>query len=290
MEYTIQNGILSVSAETDGAQLTSIRGRDGTEYLWQGDPAYWTGRAPNLFPYIGRLCGGTYTYRGGRYALPIHGLAPHLPFAPAEQGAEEMAFTLRSDAATLAQYPFQFRFEVRYRLRGAVLDMIYTVENLGGETMFFALGAHPGFRIPLSPGHAFEEYSVCFPEPCRPRRIPFSDRGLALPPIPYGLEGGSRIPLRHGLFDQDAVVLEGTPKSVTLKCGGDAHGVTVSFPGIKYVGFWHQAGKGAPYVCVEPWSSLPSREGVTEDLETQPDLLSLPAGRTYVNTVTIEAH
>ena len=42
----------------------SITAADGTEYLWNGDPAYWTGRAPNLFPYVGRLTNDRYAYGG----------------------------------------------------------------------------------------------------------------------------------------------------------------------------------------------------------------------------------
>ena len=50
MIHTIQNQHLQVSASTAGAELRSIRGCGGTEYLWQGDPAYWGDRAPNIFP------------------------------------------------------------------------------------------------------------------------------------------------------------------------------------------------------------------------------------------------
>lgn len=287
MKYTIQNGTLTVAAETDGAQLASILGPDGTEYLWQGDPAFWTGRAPNLFPYIGRLTDGVCTYRGERYSMPTHGLAPHRPFALAEQTGSEMAFVLGWDEDTLTQYPFRFRFEVRYRLRGNALDTVYTVENQGAETMYFALGAHPGFRVPLEEGGVFEDYLVRFPERCAPRRVSFSERCLTLEPVPYALEDGDHISLHHALFDQDAVVLEGTPKAVTLERRGGGRSVTVAFPDMDYIGFWHFPHKAAPYLCIEPWSSLPSREGVIEDLERQPGLLSLPAGATYRSTVAI---
>lgn len=290
MKHTIQNGILTVAAEPEGAQLASLLGPDGTEYLWQGDPAFWSGRAPNLFPYIGRLNEGAYTYRGTRYSLPLHGLAPHLPFSLTEQNETEMAFVLTWDEATLAQYPFRFQFEVRYRLRGNTLDLAYTVKNQGDAPMPFALGAHPGFRVPLTGNHSFESYRVRFPEACSPKRVLFSERGLTLDAVPYALECGDRISLSHALFDQDAIVLEGTPKTVTLESVDAGPAVTVSFPGMNYVGFWHCPRKSAPFLCIEPWSSLPSRDGVTEDLERQPGLLILPAGEHYMNTVTITIH
>jgi hypothetical protein len=38
--------------------------------LRQGDAAYWSGRAPNLFPYAARLTGGGYYMDGRLYGLP----------------------------------------------------------------------------------------------------------------------------------------------------------------------------------------------------------------------------
>ena len=56
MIYTIENEYLSVSVEDIGAQLKSIyHKKSETEFLWQGDPKYWKGRAYNLFPIVCRL-------------------------------------------------------------------------------------------------------------------------------------------------------------------------------------------------------------------------------------------
>jgi hypothetical protein len=49
----------------------------------------------------------------------------------------------------------------------------------------------------------------------------------------------------------------------------------VEFPQMPYVGFWHWPKAEVPYVCIEPWSSLPSRKDRVEDLEQQENLLSL---------------
>ena len=59
MLHTIENDFLRVSVDDTGAQLMAITAADGTEYLWNGDSAYWGGRAPNLFPYVGRLTNDT---------------------------------------------------------------------------------------------------------------------------------------------------------------------------------------------------------------------------------------
>lgn len=60
MIYTIENEFLRVSAEDDGAQLSSVELKEnGKEFLWQGDPSVWYGRAPVLFPIIGQLLDGS---------------------------------------------------------------------------------------------------------------------------------------------------------------------------------------------------------------------------------------
>ena len=76
MIYTIENKFLRVSAEDDGAQLSSVELKEnGKEFLWQGDPSVWYGRAPVLFPIIGQLLDGKYRYNGREYEMPKHGFA-----------------------------------------------------------------------------------------------------------------------------------------------------------------------------------------------------------------------
>ena len=66
MEFCLNNEKLCVRVSSLGAELRSVRGADGTEYLWQGDERFWRGRATNIFPYVGRLTGDSYLWRGAR--------------------------------------------------------------------------------------------------------------------------------------------------------------------------------------------------------------------------------
>lgn len=93
---------MRAEAETWEAQLLSVRSSDGTEYPWQGDPAYWSDRAPNLFPYVARLTDGKYYLDGRLYHMEIHGLAPYFDFALKEAGPTQMIFELSSNKKTLA--------------------------------------------------------------------------------------------------------------------------------------------------------------------------------------------
>ena len=51
----LENEYLRVEFSTIGGALTSIKDKDGVEYLWQGNPEYWGGQAPVLFPICGSV-------------------------------------------------------------------------------------------------------------------------------------------------------------------------------------------------------------------------------------------
>ncbi|MBO5129779.1 MAG: aldose 1-epimerase family protein [Oscillospiraceae bacterium] len=287
MLYHIRNEHLQVSVSAAGAELMSIKGVDGTEYLWQGDSAYWSDRAPNIFPYVARLTKGSYTYQGKTYHLPIHGFAPTALFTVTEESADAVTFSLESCPEFYEMYPFNFRFSIRYHLEGSTLHVELKVENLDNKAMFFGLGGHPGINAPLEEGLGFEDYYLQFP-PCSPRRVEFTPACFITGrEDPFPLENG-KLPLHHDMFNDDAIVLKGMADRVTLRSDKGQRAVTLIAPDLPVYGFWHMPKTDAPYICLEPWSSLPSRQDVVEDLETQPDLIRLEAGKTYMTTWSLQ--
>lgn len=288
MLYTLQNSAVTATVDSLGAQLTSLTGADGTEYLWNGDAAFWSSRSPLLFPYVGRLTDGHYTYRGQSYALPIHGFARSMDFQVISAASEQLLLRLTHTPETLDHYPFPFALTVTYTLAGAALCISYTVENTGGEAMFFGLGGHPGFRVPLEVGKSFTDYRLTFAQPCRPDQVLLSPRYMiGGSTAPFPLENGDALPLTHGLFDDDAIILQHMDKTVTLSAGPGSRGVTLSLPQMRYLGIWHTPHSEAPFVCLEPWVSLPSRDGVVEDFSQQADLVRLEGGAIYQNRWSI---
>lgn len=100
---------------------------------------------------------------------------------------------------------------------------------------------------------------------------------------PYPLADQQSILLRHELFDNDAVILKNVAREVSIVSEKVNKSITVSYPQMPYVGFWHKPKTAAPYVCVEPWLSLPGRHGVTEDFSCRSDLIHLAPGGKYEN-------
>ncbi len=289
MEFTITNNHVTVTASRLGAELRAVNGADGASFLWQGNSDIWAGRAPNLFPYIARLTDGQYILKGKRYTLPIHGFASTSEFELKARDETSMVFSLTSNNRTLMYYPFDFIFEVMYEIQENILVQTYTVKNLNKDIMYFGIGAHPGFNVPMDDSACFEDYFLEFEKPSSPVRIGFSeDCFLNGSDIPYHLEDMKKLLLSHALFDNDAIVLKDMSDCVTLRSKHGKHRICVHYPGMKYLGLWHMPHTTANYICIEPWSSLPSRKGIIEDLEQQKDLLSLPGGEIYKTSVTYE--
>ncbi len=282
MLLTIQNENHKLRIDTLGAQLMGIQSADGTEYLWQGDPKYWADRSPLLFPFIGRLTNNTCSYHGQIYPMSIHGFAAASEFEIVETQADSVILELKSNDTTRRQYPFEFSLKLGYSLVNGTLQIKYTVENLDDKIMPFAIGGHPGFNVPLVSNEVFEDYTISFSQPCKADRIGFTESVfLSGHDEPYPLEDDIRLHLRHDLFDEDAIILKNMDREVTLRSNISGRGVRISYPGLPYLGIWHKPRTDAPYVCIEPWSSLPSRQDIVEELSCKSDLIHLTPGKTY---------
>lgn len=284
---TIKNDKLTVQINPKGAELWSIKDASGKEYLWQGDPAVWKDRAPNLFPYIGRMPGKRYTFEGKEYHMDIHGFAKNCLMEVACLEESRVVYRLEDNEETYSQYPFHFCLEITYALEDNRILISTKVQNKDQGTMYFALGGHPGFNVPMEEGLSFTDYYLNFKSD-KARKVEFSADGFTKETHDYDMPQGTTIPLTHPLFDNDAIVVTDLPMEVELISDKGTRGVRVCSPDMKYIGFWQMAFIEPQYLCIEPWSALPSRDGIVEDLATQPNLTALASGETYNNVWSIE--
>ena len=291
MTYTIENEKIKVTIASRGAELSSvILKEDGPEYLWQADPTYWTGHAYDLFPICGRLTDGKYFYRGKLYEMNLHGFFRKTEIPVIEQTADKIVFRLTENEVTLAQYPFKFEFTVTYTLDGCNIKTEFNVVNPDtDEDLIFTVGGHPGFNVPLTDDEKFEDYYLEFTDAAQPKKMLFSDTCYYTPATEdFPLVDGKILPLRHTLFDNDAIFLREMAKEVTLKSKASKKFVKVTFPGMKFLGFWHAPKTEAPYVCIEPWCSVPADDCIIDNFETKRDMIHLAPGCTYQNSFNIE--
>ncbi len=282
MVHKIHNEKLTVEVNALGAELFSVKSTDGTEYIWQGTAPYWNSRASIIFPVCGRMFGGTYTYEGKEYEMRCHGFARSTEFVKLDSDTNTLAFKLVATEETKKVYPFDFELVISYTLDGNILHCNNHIVNNGDQILPFSTGAHPGFCVPLSSDLSFEDYYIDFGNIGAITRMVFSDTCFVTDTDEkYPLRDGKYIDLKHSLFDNDAIFFKDVPTSVTLASDKDSRSVTLTCPQVRHFGLWHTNRTDAPFVCMEPWIGLPSRDGVNEDLATKPDMVRLTPGDSF---------
>jgi len=266
-----------------GGELCSLKlKQDRTEYMWQADPKYWGRHAPVLFPIVGRLVDDEYKIGNQVYHLSQHGFARDMEFELIEQEGNHAEFRLLGDKKTLQNYPSRFEFIIGYTLQGTELIIQYKVKNMDNTTMYFSIGAHPGFRCPLQSGECFEDYYLEFSQ----NEIAYQlllEKGLLSKRTGVVLNNNNIIPLSHDLFKDDALIFKDLKSnSVTLKNRKSSKAVTVKFDGFPYLGIWSKADEGASFICIEPWYGIADIVGSDKQFINKEGIFSLQTGDCFV--------
>ena len=168
MVIEIKSDQLTVQFKTFGGALSSIKDRDGIEYLWQGDATYWSGQAPVLFPICGSLREDTafYSHEDGtetKGTIPRHGLVRKKEFELVDQTENSVTFAIEDDQNSYQNYPYHFRLEITYILTGKTVRTQYKIFNKDtSKVMPYFIGGHPGFNCPLLDDEVYEDYYLEF--------------------------------------------------------------------------------------------------------------------------------
>ncbi|EAD0723499.1 aldose 1-epimerase family protein [Listeria monocytogenes] len=263
----LENEVLLVEMKTAGAELTRIFHKDtGLEYLWNADSKFWGRHSPVLFPTVGRLVDDTYLVDGKQYHLGQHGFARDRDFQVIEQTENSVRFELDADEDSLAIYPYKFKLSIIYTIEKNTIAVSYEVENTDNKRIYFSIGAHPAFHLPLTDGTTFEDYyldfgteenleTLCLEGPYRSGEI----KKIIDEPARY-------LPLSYDLFKNDALIFEALKqKEMTIKSDKTPHFVKVSFPEFPFVGVW-TAKPGTPFLCIEPWYGIADGDGESVEL------------------------
>jgi galactose mutarotase-like enzyme len=288
MNYVIANDKLHVEISSLGGEIMSVKGNDATEYIWQGDPAYWKKRAPMVFPFCGRLTGGQCIMESEVCKMDTHGFFRWTEMQLVENTGDTLTLTLSTDLITRSQYPREWTVNLKFSLCDYSLNIAFTVINNDTRVMYFGYGGHPGFNVPLKKDLRFEDYYLEFAEECEPLMVGMSeDCFIQGDDTTLNLIDSRKLSLKHSLFDHDAIYLKKATRKVTLKTDRDSHSVTLEFPQFPFVGIWHTPKSDASFVCVEPLSSMPSRKDIVEVLENKSDMVRLEPGEVYQNCWSI---
>lgn len=279
--FTIENEFLKVIINAKGAELQSIFHKTHLlEYMWSGDSSFWAKKSPVLFPIVGTLKNDTYFYNNKPYKLGRHGFARDMEFETENQIAGSITFVLKSNETTLQHFPFLFEFYIKYSIEKNDLTVTYTVKNISGNEMYFSVGAHPAFKVPIVEGTIYSDYYLEFNEDETLARWPISPEGLIeKKPEPF-LIAKNILPLSKELFYKDALVFKfPTSSMVSLRSDKTNHGLDFNFSEFPFLGIW--AAKNADFVCIEPWCGIADSVDTNQQIKDKEGINKLNAGETF---------
>lgn len=259
MEYhVLENDELTVEILTKGAEINSIRSKKtGTEYIWQADEKYWSRHAPILFPIVGKLKDDQYILDGKTYAMSQHGFARDRDFTVTDHSAESLAITLTEDAKSFKSYPFKFVLTIEYKLLGNCLIVRYFVKNNETEeTMYFSIGAHPGFNVPLDQDTDFTDYYLEFSPKQKRTFIPVTKEVLLQTDKASELTENI-YPISREMFSEGVLIWETKENTrVELKSDKIKRAIIFDYSEMPYLGIWSPYPQEAPFICIEPWCGV----------------------------------
>ena len=285
--FSIENQQLRISIHPKGAELQSIFHKGyQTEYMWSGDPAVWGKHSPLLFPIVGTLKANTYFFQDKAYSLSRHGFARDRDFEPESPKADSITFLLKSDEDTRKSYPFEFELRVIYQLADSGLTTTYRVTNPATGPLYFSVGGHPAFRVPLAPDTAYTDYYLEFAQEETAPRWPISKDGLIETQPQALLDHTRTLPLTKELFARDALVLKHPSSSaVKLLSKKTPRGLAMEFPGFPFLGIW--AAPNADFVCLEPWCGIADSVDSNQQWTEKEGINRLEAGSVFERTWTL---
>lgn len=286
--YTIENEIVRVVIKSAGAELESIYNKHtALEYLWDANPVFWAKKSPVLFPVVGTLKKDTYYFEGKSYLLSRHGFARDMDFVVTSQQKDSVTFLLESNNSTLTKYPFSFRFSIIYTIAENQLRVTYKILNTGNKKMFFSVGGHPAFKVPLAVNTAYPDYYLQFNKPETTGKWPISKDGLIQKtPEPF-FNNSTHLPLTKDLFYKDALVFKHlNSDKISLLSDKTPHGLEFDFTGFPYLGIW--AAKNADFVCIEPWCGIADSVDTNQQLVDKEGINRLGTDETFEKSWTVK--
>lgn len=276
MIIELKKGNLRAAARTLGGELVSLKDGNGQEYIWEGDPAFWSGQNPILFPIVGSLKDGKVDIGGKVCEMGRHGFARRMEFTPVEQGEDFVTLELRENEETLKCYPFPFSLRVTHRLLEDGFSTTFSVTNTGSVPMPFCVGGHTAIRIPE--GERLEDYELVFDVLEQADSHLLNPQGIIRHDGRKPMLDGNRIALDYNTFAEMDTIIFSMLRSgnVSLLHRETGRGMRLDFHEFPMVAFWTKP--GAPFLCLEPWQGCAAWDNESGRFEDKPFCTVLQPG------------
>ncbi len=265
MQVTIQNEQITLTVETHGAEMCSVKNAKGEEMLWQPCEGYWDRQSIVLFPWTGPLKEGYFEVDGIKYEYGGHGFAKDFEHAVVSQQPDTLVLELCASEATRAIFPFEFAFISTFQLVGNTIHHSLTVKNQGDVPLQFGLGYHPGFQVPFDAAHQTSDYEIRFDRVENPMILTQKPSGTATGTVRYLGTNMQTLAIEDGMFDGQGshclVNLASEYVGVYEKESG--RNIRLHIKEFPYTLLWSNntpATKALKFICIEPWHSIPSAD------------------------------
>ena len=279
-QIILNNNDLNATIDKLGAQLLSLT-KGNRELIWNGDPSFWKGHAPILFPVCGGLINGKYYFNGHEYEMSKHGFVRFREFEVIGQSKNKVIFIYQSTNDDLKIYPFKFTFLVIYELTDQ-LNIRYEITNESDVPMYFNVGSHEGYLLEKD----FSSYHVEFEQNEKLMSSVTEGPLLSHNKIDY-TKFGKNIPLRYEDYKVDALVFENIKSKKAYLCCKKKREIELSFPNAKHIVLWSIP--NAKFICIEPWDGIHDYVDSPLNIKQKRSINVLLAHKTYTFTHSIKA-
>lgn len=277
---TLNNNVLKVEISPQGAEIRRVL-KNGEDRMWTGNPEYWEGVSPLLFPICSALINDRYTYNGKEYKMPKHGFIRHYEFEIEKQDETSVTLLFSSNEETLRMYPWQFNIRVKYTLIDDSIKVEYDIDNKSKDTMYYSIGSHESYHCP----EGIEEYDIIF-EKNETLKHCLLDGMILTGETQTIIENSNVLPLKEEYFDIDALIFKNiNSRKVSLVNRNNGRRSDIHFPFCEYMLIWQA--QGAPFVCIEPWEGICCTKGDGNDITKKEGIVSLVKGGRNIHTHTI---
>lgn len=283
MKTSIKNDWLYAEFASSGAELRKVtHKKNGLEYMWTGDSAYWGRVSPVLFPIVGRLKNDSYQLQNKSYSMSQHGFLRDVEFQAEEQTEDAITFVFSSEGRYLDVYPYDFKAYIHYELKEDTLLVKWEIVNVNNEEMYFSIGAHPAFRVPMAESDTVSGYQLSL-TPAENNQVMEYELKNSLIHEKGPAGNIQSIGLDAELFANDAIVFSHIDK-VSLTSTHSGRGVDVLLKNFPFVGIWSrymEDGTMAPFVCIEPWYGIADTHDASGKLNEKFGINKLEKGSTF---------
>ncbi|MFS0785858.1 aldose 1-epimerase family protein [Shouchella sp. 1P09AA] len=283
----IENDHLQVELTNIGAEVQKVTDtHTGKNKMWSGDPEYWGRISPVLFPIVGALKGGTYRYENHTYTLPRHGFLRDQMFVTNHLEKSKVRFHFESSGQFKDVYPFEFTIYVNYEIVERTLHVTWEVQNNTDGSMYFSIGGHRGFALPMIEGRKTADHVIKFQSNQQLKQYQLVDNLLE---EVKDQAISSTFSLSPERFKQDALVYKHVDKvSVIID---QSTMIELDVQDAPYVGVWSPYKEGEDelaFICIEPWYGLADTTDASGSLEEKKGIQKLAVGEHFTGGYTIK--